>query len=79
MKALVGWNTFYQGPELINIIVFFTRIQNDITNVDEIAWDSLTLANEMIDTARVFRCKHQCFTSIISQSVIDASPITFGS
>ena len=40
MKALVGWNTFYQVPELINITVFFTRINNDITNVDEIAWDS---------------------------------------
>ena len=38
-----------------------------------------TLAIEMIDTPRVFRCKHQCFTPIILQSVIDASPITFGS
>ena len=40
MKALVGWHTLHQVPELINIIVFFTRIKNDITNVDEIAWDS---------------------------------------
>ena len=39
MKALVGWNTLFQVPELINIIVFFTRIKNDITNIDEIAWD----------------------------------------
>ena len=30
MKALVGWNTFYQVPELINLIVFFTRIKNDM-------------------------------------------------
>ena len=79
MKALVGWNTLHQVPELINIIVFFTRIKNDITNVDEIAWDSLTLANEMIDTARVFRCKHQCFTPMVLKSVVDASLITFGS
>ena len=40
MKALVGWHTLHQVLELINIIVFFTRIKNDITNVDEIAWDS---------------------------------------
>ena len=33
MKELVGWNTLYQVPELINIIVFFTRIKND-----RIAW-----------------------------------------
>ena len=30
MKALVGWNTLYQVPELINVIVFFTRIKNDM-------------------------------------------------
>ena len=40
MKALVGWHTLHQVSELINIIVFFTKIKNDITNVDEIAWDS---------------------------------------
>ena len=39
MKALVGWNTLFQVPELINIIVFFTRIKNDIDKVDKIAWD----------------------------------------
>ena len=39
IKALVGWNTLYQVPELINIIVFFTRIKNDIDKVDKIAWD----------------------------------------
>ena len=39
MKALVGWNTLLQVPELINIIVFFTRIKNVIVKVDKIAWD----------------------------------------
>ena len=29
MKALVGWNTLYQVPELINSIKFYTRIKND--------------------------------------------------
>ena len=29
MKALVGWNTFYQVPELINLKAFFTRLKND--------------------------------------------------
>ena len=38
MKALVKWHTLHQVPELINIIVFFTRIKNDIDKVDEIAW-----------------------------------------
>ena len=39
MKALVGWNTLYQVSELINVIVFFTRIKNGIDKVDKIAWD----------------------------------------
>ena len=39
MKALVGWNTFYQVPELINVIVFFTRIKNDMDKEDIIARD----------------------------------------
>ena len=39
MKALVGWNTLFQVPELINIIVFFTRIKNDMDKEDKIAWD----------------------------------------
>ena len=39
MKALVGWNTLYQVSELINVIVFFTRIKNDMDKEDRIAWD----------------------------------------
>ena len=39
MKALVGWNILFQVPELINIIVFFTRIKNDMDKEDKIAWD----------------------------------------
>ena len=39
MKALVGWNTLHQVSEMINVIVFFTRIKNDIDKVDKIAWD----------------------------------------
>ena len=39
MKALVGWNSFYQVSELINIIVFITRIKNDMDKEDKIAWD----------------------------------------
>ena len=39
MKALVGWNTHHQVPELINIIVFFTRIKNDLDKENKIAWD----------------------------------------
>ena len=30
MKALVGWNTLYQVPEMINLKVFFTKIKNDM-------------------------------------------------
>ena len=30
MKALVEWNTLFQVPELINLIVFFTRIKHDM-------------------------------------------------
>ena len=30
MKALVGWNTLYQVPELINLKEFFTRKKNDM-------------------------------------------------
>ena len=30
MKALVGWNTLYQVPELIKFYSFLTRIKNDM-------------------------------------------------
>ena len=43
MKALVGWNTFYQVPELINLIAFFTRIKNDMAKEEKIAWDLFDL------------------------------------
>ena len=43
MKALVGWKTLYQVPELINLIVFFTRIKNDMEKEDKIAWDLIDL------------------------------------
>jgi len=36
MKALVGWNTFSQVPELINLKVFFTRMKNDKDKEDKI-------------------------------------------
>jgi len=39
MKALVGWNILFQVPELINVIVFFTRIKNDMDKEDKTAWD----------------------------------------
>ena len=39
MKALVGWNILFQVPKLINMIVFFTRIKNDLDKEDKIAWD----------------------------------------
>jgi len=39
MKALVGPNILYQVPELINVIVFFTRIKNDMDKEYEIALD----------------------------------------
>ena len=39
MKALVGWNILFQVPKLINVIVFFTRIKNDLDKEDKIAWD----------------------------------------
>jgi len=39
MKALVGWNILFQVPELINEIVFFTRIKHDMDKEDKIAWD----------------------------------------
>ena len=39
MKALIGWHTLHQVPELINIIVFFTRIKHDMDKEDKIAWD----------------------------------------
>ena len=42
MKALVGWNTLYQVPELINIIGFFTRIKNDI---DKLTYIRLKLSS----------------------------------
>ena len=34
MKALVGWNTLYQVPEMINLIIFFTRIKNALDSID---------------------------------------------
>ena len=34
MKALVEWNTLFQVPELINMIVFFTRTKNDMVKGD---------------------------------------------
>ena len=37
MKALVGWNTFYQVPEMINLKIFFTKIKNDMDKEDKIA------------------------------------------
>ena len=43
MKALVGWNTLYQVPEMINLIVFFTRIKNDMEKEDKIALDLIDL------------------------------------
>ena len=39
MKALVGWNTFYQVPEMINLIIFFTKIKNDMNKEDKIAYN----------------------------------------
>ena len=39
MKALVGWDILFQVPELINVIVFFTRIKNDMDKEDKTAWD----------------------------------------
>jgi len=39
MKALVEWNILFQVPELINVIVFFTRIKNDLHKEDKIVWD----------------------------------------
>ena len=39
MKALVLWNILYQVPKLISVIVFFTRIKNDLDKEDKIAWD----------------------------------------
>ena len=36
MKALVGWNTFYQVPELINLKEFITRMKNDKDKEDKI-------------------------------------------
>ena len=38
MKALVGWNTLFQVPELINLLVFFTRIKNEILKEDKIVF-----------------------------------------
>ena len=43
MKALVGWNTLHQVPEMIITIVFFTRIKNDMNKEDKIAWDLIDL------------------------------------
>ena len=34
MKALVGWNTLYQVPRLINMTVFFTSTKNDMVKGD---------------------------------------------
>ena len=39
MKALVEWNTLYQVSELINVIVFFTRIKTDLDKENESARD----------------------------------------
>ena len=39
MKALVRWNTYYQVPELINLIVLFTRIKIDMDRENKIIWD----------------------------------------
>ena len=39
MKALVGLNTLYQVPELINLIVLFTRIKIDMDRENKIIWD----------------------------------------
>ena len=36
MKALVGWNTLYQVPELINLKGFFTRIKNYMDKEDKV-------------------------------------------
>ena len=38
MKALVGWNTLFQVLELINLLVFFTRIKNEIHKEDKIVF-----------------------------------------
>ena len=38
MKALVGWNTLFQVSELINLLVFFTRIKNEIHKEDKIVF-----------------------------------------
>ena len=43
MKALVGWKILYQVPELINLLVFFTRIKNNMEKEDKIAWDLIDL------------------------------------
>ena len=43
MKALVGWNILFKVPKLINLIVFFTRIKNDMNKEDKIAWDLIDL------------------------------------
>ena len=37
MKALVGWNILFQVSKLINVIVFFTRMKNDLDKEDKIA------------------------------------------
>ena len=49
MKALVGWNTLHQVPEMINLIVFFTRIKNDMDKEDKIAWDLFHLYRTLTD------------------------------
>ena len=43
MKALVGWNTLYQVPEMINLIIFFTKIKNDMDKEDKIGWNLINL------------------------------------
>ena len=43
MKALVGWNTLYQVPEMIKSIIFFTRIKNDMDKEDKIGWNLIDL------------------------------------
>ena len=43
MKALVGWNTLYQVPEMINLMIFFTKIKNAMEIEDEILLDLIDL------------------------------------
>ena len=49
MKALVGWNTLYQVPEMINLIIFFTRLKNAMDKEDKNALDSIDLFGTLAD------------------------------